>query len=277
MKEFIKLENCLKLTLKIEPKSPLLIMLGRGKGEEDSNYIPLLTSESSAGTDVKYDKDREKLGKDERQGEIYLPGSSIRGVFRNSYKKFRDEKALFGTLERKNRIHIGDAYFFDEEKRKKFYETSKENIEEFFRSRSITPIESFTGKVIVPLKFEYTKESFRTEITVNNITKRELQTLFLILRDSTLGEIRMGSSKNRGFGEVEFKIEELLFEKFGNSENHIKELIDKNFFATDDKRSIKIGNSYLREALVLKKEFAKIDNDNPNRFILELFREVEDV
>ncbi|MGL6101427.1 MAG: RAMP superfamily CRISPR-associated protein [Fusobacteriaceae bacterium] len=274
MGEFLKLENRLKITLNILPKSPLMIMLGRDKdSNKDGNYIPLLTTESSAGTIVNYEGENEKVTKDERKGEIYIPGSSIRGVFRNYFKDSEYENRVFGTTERRGRIHIGDAYFQKEDKRKEFYDDVEVN--KFIQTRCITPIESFTGKAIVPLRFEYTKENFQCDITLNNVTRGELQKIYSLLRDSGLGEIRMGASKTRGFGEIEFEIDELSFEKYGTKVQFFDAL--SSYLEINEKKSIKIGENYLSKHLQLKNDFKKIDNENPNKFILELFKEVGDV
>ncbi|MGL4997821.1 MAG: RAMP superfamily CRISPR-associated protein [Cetobacterium sp.] len=276
MGEFLKLENRLKITLNILSKSPLMIMLGRDSdadGEKDANYIPILTTESSPGTTINYEGKNEKVTIDERKGEIYIPGSSIRGVFRNYFKNSEYEERIFGTTEKRGRIHIGDAYFQEEKKRKEFY--GDKEVNKFIRTRCITPIESFTGKAIIPLKFEYTKENFQCEITLNNVTRGELQKLYSLLRDSGLGEIRMGASKTRGFGEVEFEISELVFEKYGKKVQFFDSL--SSYLETDEKNSEKIGENYLLKYLKLKNDFKKIDNENPNNFILELFKEVGDV
>lgn len=274
MKEFLKLENRLKITLNILPKSPLLIMLGGDKNDEkDGNYIPLLTTESSSGTKVNYEGKNEKVSEDKRKGEIYIPGSSLRGLFRSYFKGSEYEERVFGTTERRGRIHIGDAYFQKENRRQEFYNGKEVN--NFVQTRCITPIESFTGKAIVPLKFEYTKENFQCEITLNNATRGELQQLFLILRDSGLGEVGLGASKTRGFGEVEFEITDLVFEKYGKKSQFIDSL--NSYLETNEKKSEKIGEAYLLKYLQLKNDFKKIDNENPNKFILELFKEVGDV
>ena len=63
-KEFLKLENKLVLELEIEPISPLIIKLGDGSEEENSNkeksesVISFVTSDSPRGNLVEYDKNK---------------------------------------------------------------------------------------------------------------------------------------------------------------------------------------------------------------------------
>ena len=63
-KEFLKLENKLVLELEIEPISPLIIKLGDGSEEENSNkeksesVISFVTSDSPIGNLVEYDKNK---------------------------------------------------------------------------------------------------------------------------------------------------------------------------------------------------------------------------
>lgn len=85
MKEFLRLDNKLILKLKIKPLSPLLIKLGNKEKDsegKDGTYIGFLTTESGTGTKLDYNGTSEKVTEDGRKGEIYIPGSSLRGAFR---------------------------------------------------------------------------------------------------------------------------------------------------------------------------------------------------
>ena len=111
-------------------------------------------------------------------------------------------------------------------------------------------------------------------MTVNNITKEELKNIYFIIRDSLNGEIRIGNSKTRGFGQVEFYIEDFIFEKYAinNGEEEYKYIDElREFFEVTEEDSIKIGNVYLRENLSLKEK--EVDIYNPSRFIRKLFGE----
>ena len=286
MKEFLRLDNKLILKLKIKPLSPLLIKLGnkeKDSEDKDGNYIGFLTTESGIGTKLEYDKDSKKVTKDERKGEIYIPGSSLRGAFRDRTLDIlpkEEVEKLYGMSEGekalKTRIFIGDAFLYKVDNRKRFYSDNdkiSESLKDILKSRSITPIDHFSGKATVPLKFEYTTENFLSEITVNNISLKELKTLYFILRDSINGELRIGNSKTRGFGQIELEIEEMLYYKYFGKKELIKNM--NKYFERIEKKSIKIGDKYLCEALKLKENFNKIDIENPNEFIKALFAEVE--
>lgn len=288
MREFLRLDNKLILKLKIKPLSPLLIKLGnkeKDSEDKDGNYIGFLTTESSTGTKLEYNGGSEKISEDNRKGEIYIPGSSLRGAFRDRtldiFENNEEEvKKLYGKSDddksQKTRIFIGDAFLYKVDDRKRFYSDSdkiSESLKDILKSRSITPIDHFSGKATVPLKFEYTTENFLSEITVNNISLKELKTLYFILRDSINGELRIGNSKTRGFGQIELEIEEMLYYKYFGKKELVKDM--KKYFERVEQKSIKIGDKYLCETLRLKDKFNKIDVENPNEFIKALFAEVE--
>ena len=288
MKEFLRLDNKLILKLKIKPLSPLLIKLGNKEKDsegKDGNYIGFLTTESGTGTELKYNGTSEKVTEDGRKGEIYIPGSSLRGAFRDRtldiFENDEEEvKKLYGKSDddksQKTRIFIGDAFLYNVETRKRFYSDEdkiSESLKDILKSRSITPIDHFSGKATVPLKFEYTTENFLSEITVNNISLKELKIIYFILRDSINGELRIGNSKTRGFGQIELEIDEMVYYKYCGKKELVKDM--KKYFERVEEKSIKIGDKYLCEALRLKDKFNKIDIENPNEFIKALFAEVK--
>lgn len=288
MKEFLRLDNKLILKLKIKPLSPLLIKLGNKEKDsegKDGTYIGFLTTESGTGTELKYNGSSEKVTEDGRKGEIYIPGSSLRGAFRDRtldiFENDEEEvKKLYGKSDdnksQKTRIFIGDAFLYNVETRKRFYSDEdkiSESLKDILKSRSITPIDHFSGKATVPLKFEYTTENFLSEITVNNISLKELKIIYFILRDSINGELRIGNSKTRGFGQIELEIDEMVYYKYCGKKELVKDM--KKYFERVEEKSIKIGDKYLCEALRLKDKFNKIDIENPNEFIKALFAEVE--
>ena len=292
MKEFLRLDNKLNLELKIKPLSPLCIKLSKeekeGEESKSSTYSTILVTEQG---ETKANNTGE-LELDTRKGEIYIPGSTLKGLFRDRfttmYKDNSFVKNLFGYTEgnsedekaRKSRIFLQDAFFFENEKRKNFYDIDKikdsnknEAIKEFVNSRSITPIDHFSSKAVAPLKFEYTTEDFRTEILLNNMTFKELQGIYFIIRDSINGEIRIGNSKTRGFGQIEFEVSNLRYSVFYGKEDNFKKF--ETFFEVDEKESTKIEDSYLEKVWKLKDEYKEIDIKNPNEFIKTLFSEVE--
>ena len=259
MKEFLRLDNKLNLELKIKPLSPLCIKLSKeekeGEESKSSTYSTILVTEQG---ETKANNTGE-LELDTRKGEIYIPGSTLKGLFRDRfttmYKDNSFVKNLFGYTEgnsedekaRKSRIFLQDAFFFENEKRKNFYDIDKikdsnknEAIKEFVNSRSITPIDHFSSKAVAPLKFEYTTEDFRTEIFLSNMSDfKELQGIYFIIRDSINGEIRIGNSKTRGFGQIEFEVSDLRYSVFHGKEENFKKL--EQFFEIDEEKSTKIA------------------------------------
>ncbi len=293
MKEFLKLDNKLNLELKIKPLSPLCIKLSKeekeGEESKSSTYSTILVTEQG---ETKVNNTGE-LELDTRKGEIYIPGSTLKGLFRDRfttmYKDNSFVKNLFGYTEgnsedekaRKSRIFLQDAFFFENEKRKNFYDIDKikdasknEAIKEFVSSRSITPIDHFSSKAVAPLKFEYTTEDFRTEIFLNNMSDfKELQGIYFIIRDSINGEIRIGNSKTRGFGQIEFEVSDLRYSVFYGKEENFKKF--EQFFEVDEEKSTKIADKYLEKVMKLKTEYKKVDIKAPNEFIKALFSEVK--
>ena len=293
MKEFLKLDNKLNLELKIKPLSPLCIKLSKeekeGEESKSSTYSTILVTEQG---ETKVNNTGE-LELDTRKGEIYIPGSTLKGLFRDRfttmYKDNSFVKNLFGYTEgnsedekaRKSRIFLQDAFFFENEKRKNFYDIDKikdsnknEAIKEFVNSRSITPIDHFSSKAVAPLKFEYTTEDFRTEIFLSNMSDfKELQGIYFIIRDSINGEIRIGNSKTRGFGQIEFEVSDLRYSVFHGKEENFKKF--EQFFEIDEEKSTKIADKYLEKVMKLKTEYKKVDIKDPNEFIKALFSEVK--
>lgn len=284
MKEFLRLDNKLILKLKIKPLSPLLIKLGTQEKDSDSGtdaYVSFLTTESMIGTEVK--NNGGKISVDERIGEIYIPGSSLRGMFRDRTLDILSKEEvdkLYGKVDgekaQKTKIFIEDAYLYEVENRKEFYKEDRKkvsDIKNLIKTRAITPIDHFSGKAVVPLKFEYTTENFFTEIVINNISLKELKTLYFILRDSINGELRVGNSKTRGFGQVELEIDDMIYYKYFGKKELIKNI--STYFERVEERSVKLGANYLYEALKLKRNFREINVEKPNDFIKALFAEVE--
>lgn len=284
-KEFLKLENRLILTLEIEPISPLIIKMGDGEAGS-KNIVSFVKTEATRVSQ----KSQEGKG----EGEIYIPGSTLRGIFRERFNRIYDYKKnllnpktkreinrekkvhkevekLFGWVEQdksqKGRIFVEDAYLSNQELRKQFY--SKKTI---IKTRSITPIDTFSGKAIVPLKVEYTYENFITTIIVNNISIEELQNVYYVIRDSHLGEVRIGNSKTRGFGQIKLNIKKLVLENYLNKSELIKYIErkkkkDELFKKNSD--SIIINDKVLKESLELQN--FEVDIEKPSEFINLLF------
>lgn len=276
MKEFLRLDNKFVLNLKIKPTSPLSINLGNEKEEENetkSAAISAILTTEKGNVNLKKDVD-------ERKGELYIPGSTLKGLFKDRFIEIegvgtKSIDNLFGFTGDKNlkgRIFLQDAYFEDENKRKEFYLSGKK-VKDLVKTRAITPLDHFSSKPVAPLQYEYTTEPFITDLIVNNINLKEWQNIYFILRDSINGEIRVGNSKTRGFGQVEFEIENLRFDNYLGKNQFFEPL--KKYFVRNEKKSTKIGDTYLCEVFELENKYKKIDIEVPNEFIIELFSEVK--
>lgn len=286
MKEFLKLDNKLVIKLKIIPLSPLTIKYSSNErnNEEIADegadvYTGVLTTEK--GGKLKSNKGIIEDKNEVRSGEIYIPGSTLKGLFRDRFLTIFNEKDdyvdnLFGFTDKdkekkskKSRFFIEDAFLSDEELRKLFYKDIKKALKEVTASRAITPVDHFSSKAKVPLQYEYTMENFVTELIVNNVTLKDLQAIYFLIRDSINKEIRIGNSKSRGFGLVKFKIEDLKYEEFKSKNDELE--IFEEYFNINDKKSIKLGDKYIKKSFYLKDELKDVDIENPNNFIITLF------
>ena len=267
MKEFLKLDNKLVIKLKIIPLSPLTIKYSsndRNDEEKDDTYVAVITTEKNKKDEKnkwkKFVIDKGNIKDEVRVGEIYIAGSTLKGLFRDRFLTISNEdneyvNNLFGFSEgteaKKSRFFIQDAFLSDE------------------KLRAITPVDHFSSKAKVPLQYEYTMENFVTELTINNASIKDLQALYFLVRDSINKEIRIGNSKTRGFGLVKFEIEELKYEQFKSQEDELK--VFEEYFNINEKESKKLGDKYINKSLYLKEELKKVDVENPNKFIVTLF------
>ena len=293
IEEFLKLENRLTLKLRIKPLSPLCIKLSCDNEENlksTGNYLGLLTTEQGELV-VK----EGEVKKDNRRGEIYIPGSTLKGLFRDRFLTMYDDKIdyikkLFGNVEnkkdgneiaKKSRFFIQDSFFCNKKNREEFYDNVKLEtlnnknvvIDKFTEYRSITPIDHFTSQAVTPLKFEYTMENFSTELIIDNAKLQDLQGIYFVIRDSWNQEIRIGNSKTRGFGLIKFEIEDLIYEQFKSKDDDLKVLEDF-FEEKDNKGEEKLIKFDFSKKLYLKKEFKElyIEDKTPNKFIISLFK-----
>ena len=288
MKEFLKLDNKLVIKLKIIPLSPLTIKYSsndRNDEEKDDTYVAIITTEKNMRNEKNEKNPWKKLTiekgsvKDEvRVGEIYIAGSTLKGLFRDRFltsSKNNNEYVnnLFGFVEgdkaKKSRLFVQDAFLSDEKLRRLFYTNPKEALKQVTSLRAITPVDHFSSKAKVPLQYEYTMENFVTELTINNASLKDLQAFYFLIRDSLNNEIRIGNSKTRGFGLVKFEIEDLKYEQFKSQNDELD--IFEEYFNINDKESRKLGDKYINKSLHLKDDFKKVDVENPNKFIVDLF------
>ena len=281
-KKFLKLDNKLVIKLEIIPLSPLTIKYSpneRKKEEvedESDVYTGLLTTEK--GKKLKSKKGIIEDKDEVRKGEIYIPGSTLKGLFRDRFLTIFGEDTkyvndLFGVSEgkdtKKSKFFIQDAFLLNEKLRELFYTDVKKALKETISSRAITPIDHFSSKAKVPLQYEYTMENFETELVINNATLKDLKGIYFLIRDSINNEIRIGNSKSRGFGLIKFKIKDFKYEQCKSTKDELKKI--EEYFYINDKESKKIGNKYISKTLYLKDDFRDIDVENPNKLIVALF------
>ena len=324
IEEFLKLENRLTLKLRIKPLSPLCIKLSCGDEENDNSYSLSAFQTTEGGK--KIDKDNNSEDNSEknikkatelykRDGEIYIPGSTLKGLFRDRFttmygtidkdrNRFETDyiKELFGHTDEKNtekklaqksRFFAQDSFLDSEisedlKKNKKlkslkfyrelFYKKERGELynsdfpKKIIKIRTVTPVDHFSSKAKGPLQYEYTMETFSTELIINNAKLQDLQGIFFIIRDSCNQEIRIGNSKTRGFGLIKFEIEDLIYEQFKSKDDDLRALED--FFEEKDNEEEKLIKFNFSKRLYLKKEFKKLyDKDGvSNKFIISLFK-----
>ena len=288
MKEFLKLDNKLVIKLKIIPLSPLTIKYSsndRNDEEKDDTYVAVITTEKNMIKEKnekitwkKLEIEKGSIKDEVRVGEIYIAGSTLKGLFRDRFltsSKNNNEYVdnLFGFVEgdmaKKSRLFVQDAFLSDEKLRELFYTNTKEALKQVTSLRAITPVDHFSSKAKIPLQYEYTMENFVTELTINNANLKDLQAFYFLIRDSLNNEIRIGNSKTRGFGLVKFEIEDLKYEQFKSQNDELR--IFEEYFNINDKESRKLGDKYINKSLHLKDDFKKVDVENPNKFIIALF------
>lgn len=290
-KNFLKLDNKLVIKLMIIPLSPLTIKYSpneRKKEEVDNEldvykiddisdvYTGVLTTEK--GKKLKSNEGIIEDKDEVREGEIYIPGSTLKGLFRDRFLTIFGEDTkyvndLFGVSEgketKKSKIFIQDAFLLNEKLRELFYTDIKEALKKVITSRAITPIDHFSSKAKLPLQYEYTMENFETELVINNATLKDLRGVYFLIRDSINNEIRIGNSKSRGFGLIKLKIKNFKYEQFKSTKDELKKF--EEYFYINDKESKKIGEKYISKTLYLKDDLKDIDVENPNKFIVTLF------
>ena len=288
MKEFLKLDNKLVIKLKIIPLSPLTIKYSsndRNDEKKDDTYVAVITTEKNMIKEKnekitwkKLEIEKGSIKDEVRVGEIYIAGSTLKGLFRDRFltsSKNNNEYVdnLFGFVEgdkaKKSRLFVQDAFLSDEKLRELFYTNTKEALKQVTSLRAITPVDHFSSKAKIPLQYEYTMENFVTELTINNANLKDLQAFYFLIRDSLNNEIRIGNSKTRGFGLVKFEIEDLKYEQFKSQNDELD--IFEEYFNINDKESRKLGDKYINKSLHLKDDFKKVDVENPNKFIIALF------
>lgn len=205
-----RLRNALRMEFGIKPKSPLLVksgMLSPNPALPDMQFVRTFTPKGEV---------------------VYLPGSSLKGVFRsftekvlrtvdgvricdpfgegacgrklsqeeNTAKVYRESCwacKLYGNTRLRGRLSISDAYPQGEVKTETRYGVA---------------ISRLTNAVAHgPFEMEIVVEGqFKGTISLENFEICQLGLLALTLKAVNDGLVRIGFGKNRGFGEVEFEV-----------------------------------------------------------------------
>lgn len=218
-----KLLNQVSFELTLEPRGPVLIKSGIEGGADPS--VP----------DMQFVRS---------DGQVYLPGSSLKGIFRSYAEKIartvgarccnpfdddtksptcfcgkRAEKQrdgrdiyrkscricqLFGSTAMASRVKFNDAYL----------PTGQNAITE---TRTSVAIDRILGSVAHgPFDFEVvTRGTFMASIHLRNFELWQLGLLALVLRDLEEGLLPVGFGKSRGLGEVKAQVTALTIRYLG--------------------------------------------------------------
>jgi CRISPR-associated RAMP protein (TIGR02581 family) len=223
-----KLLNQATIELTIEAQGPLLIKSGIEGGADPS--VPDMQFVRSGGS-------------------VYIPGSSLKGVFR-SYaekiartvgarccnpfddtfcgKKANDAKVSTGTAIYSNRNYacricqlFGSTAMASRIKFNDAYPPNGQNPQT--ETRTGVAIDRVLGSVAHgPFDFEVvTKAKFTTTIHLRNFELWQLGLLALVLRDLAEGLIPIGFGKSRGLGEVKATVDKFSVRYVGQSDSSL--------------------------------------------------------
>lgn len=228
-------------SLQLRPQSPLLIKAGKS-GEEALD--PTLPDMSFVRT----------LRSNQSEPEIYIPGSSLRGVLRGHAEKLlrsvsesaacdptqtsrrgRLGQACFAGTPNTEKISGSDAYNGSCYACKLFGNTamaSRVRIGDMYLTAESKPlleqrygvaIDRVTGAVAQgPFEIEIlTDATFEGRITIRNFTLGQLGLLAGSLLDLSEGLVPMGYGKSRGLGRVELSFEKLLIRTLHKTEGEL--------------------------------------------------------
>lgn len=225
-----KLLNQATIELTLEAQGPLLIKSGVESGADPS--VP--------------DMQFVRTG-----GQVYIPGSSLKGVFRSYAEKIartvdvpccnpfdNDDKSpvcfcgkklkkqsngdviyrqscficrVFGSTAAASRIKFNDAY-----------PPNGQNPQT--ETRTSVAIDRITGGTVPGALFEFetaTKGQFTTTIHLRNFELWQLGLLALVLRDLEEGLIPIGFGKSRGLGEVTATVDRFSVRYVGQSDSSL--------------------------------------------------------
>lgn len=284
-----KFYNSLVLELSILPKSPLLIKAGGLSADPSLPDMQFVRTHVADGEDT-----------------IYIPGSSFKGVVRSYVERIlktlkegsscdplenpcsngiaREASSqdvykgscmackIFGNTCLKSRIVFTDAYPIDEV---------------VTETRHGVAISRLTQAAVRGALFEFevvVEGGFRGRVQAANFQLWQLGLLTLAFEAMNNGLVKMGFGKNRGFGEVEIKVEraEFTFSKapppdeiWGAAMFASKEEIEGYGLEAKDKIKIKAESSASAEdALFVRRVYETKDWEKIADALKSLLREV---
>ncbi len=239
-----QLWNVMKLDFKIKPRSPLLVKSGTEPLDPslpDMYFVRTATSQGEA---------------------IYIPGSSLKGVFRSFTEKIlrtisksascdplssscgkrleKEEDAvkiygescyvckMYGNTKLKGRIRFSDAYPEGGVKTEVRYGVAISRLTQ--------------GVAQGPFEMETVVEgSFKGSLTLENFEAWQVGMIALVIRALNDGVLRVGYGKNRGFGEVEFSVGNVMFRLAKKEKMPEDEVWGVGCYVEDDGYKVTLG------------------------------------
>jgi CRISPR-associated RAMP protein (TIGR02581 family) len=219
--------NTLELKLTFTPDGPLLIKSGKSDGADptlpDMNFVR--STHPVAGTPT-----------------IYLPGSSLKGVFRSHAERILrtlsieccdplgdkacDTKPIFKTQQKGSVTYqtlcpacklfghtvmashflISDAY--------------PETAQDILPIRQMVAIDRRSGSSVNTFTMETATEgNFQATLLLKNFERWQIGLLALVLRDLSLGRLSVGFGKSRGLGRMNVNYDQLTITYPGSADN----------------------------------------------------------
>lgn len=130
----------------------------------------------------------------DRNGQPFIPGTTIKGEVRNNYRKItsiEDAENLFGSAEKQSRVIVDDFYAIEDSKTVVRYGNAIDRFRKVTKDGALFSKEGISGR-------------FQGEIEVNYKNEDEIEDIRLAIKMITA----IGGSKSGGFGKI--RIEEVI-------------------------------------------------------------------
>ena len=275
-----KILNEIIIQLHISPDGPVLIKSGG----------------AWLGTDMTFVRAR-RNGKT----EVYLPGSSLKGVIRSHCEKIcrtLESKSVCDPFEndsQKDSISCSNIFKDKKMEEKKYYSLSCPACRMFgslnFRGRCFiddayavgespephirdgVAIDRFTGAAKGTAKYDYeviTEGTFETQLHLVNFEMWQLELLIFTLSDLCKGNIRIGMGSSRGLGKIKVDIKKVEYHQLGRKPKDIS-LSDISILEENEKDDYGFYNSKVSKVNIqeIPKE-AKWVSGGSIRYVLDI-------